>query len=100
MQHHSSQAPTSQGPTRAEEAVRALRAGEAGERSLSTVDRLLQAADGGWPIAIGIVDGRGGLERRTVRIIAVEGGRAHARDAESGERISVLLHRLTLDLPA
>lgn len=100
VQHHSGQAPTPQGPTRAEEAVRALRAGEAGERPLSTVDRLLQAADGGWPIAIGIVDGRGGLERRTVRITAVEDGRAHALDAESGERISVLLHRLTLDLPA
>jgi hypothetical protein len=63
----------------------------------STVDQLLDAIAHEQSLRIGIVDGRGGTEHRTVLPVALEGGRLRARDVDGDREFTVLVHRVTLE---
>lgn len=78
------------------EAVGRIRAAEAGATDLSVTDRLLEAIAQESEIAIGIVDGRGGVVVKQVHALSLEGGRLRAREAGSPEEFTVLVHRVTL----
>jgi hypothetical protein len=79
------------------QAVARLRRAESGEGAPSTVDLLLEASAAGRSVSLGIVDGRGGIERLDAVPLAVEDGRLRARAAADGEEFTVLVHRVTLD---
>ncbi|MEE1651602.1 helicase-associated domain-containing protein [Brachybacterium sp. J144] len=78
------------------EAVARIRAAEEGQRDLSVTDRLLEAIAQGQELALGIVDGRGGVAVRQALPLSLEGGRLRARVPGSPEEFTVLVHRVTL----
>ena len=79
------------------EALTRIRAAEAGRLDeVSVPQRLLAAIADEREIQIGIVDGRGGTRVLRVKPLALEGGRLRARDGESGEEFTVLIHRVLL----
>ncbi|WP_193104904.1 helicase-associated domain-containing protein [Brachybacterium sp. FME24] len=80
----------------AAEAVARIRAAEDGAADLSVTDRLLDAIAQGSEIALGIVDGRGGVVVKQARPVSLEGGRLRAREAGRSEEFTVLVHRVTL----
>jgi hypothetical protein len=79
------------------EGVARLRRAEAGGGAPSTVDRLLEAAGTSRALELGIVDGRGGIERRRAVPLAVEDGRLRACGTEDGREFTVLVQRVSLD---
>ena len=78
------------------EAVARIREAEAGGADLSVTDRLLEAIAQGTSLALGIVDGRGGVVVKQAQPISLEGGRLRAREAGRDEEFTVLVHRVTL----
>ncbi|AXK47116.1 helicase-associated domain-containing protein [Brachybacterium saurashtrense] len=80
----------------AAEAVTRLRAADAGQTELSLTDRLLEAIAQEAEIELGIVDGRGGVVRKRVLPLSLEGGRLRARETGKDEELTVLVHRVTL----
>ncbi|WP_422116780.1 helicase-associated domain-containing protein [Brachybacterium sp. UNK5269] len=80
----------------AAEAVARIRAAEEGGGDLSVSDRLLDAISRSAEIALGIVDGRGGVAVKQVRPLSLEGGRLRARETGREEEFTVLVHRVTL----
>ncbi|MBK0332561.1 helicase-associated domain-containing protein [Brachybacterium sp. MASK1Z-5] len=93
-------APATPGPSallEPAEAVARLRRAESGEGAPSTVDLLLEASAAGRIMSLGIVDGRGGIERVDAVPLGVEDGRLRARAASDGEEFTVLVQRVTLD---
>ncbi|MFC7457259.1 helicase-associated domain-containing protein [Brachybacterium sp. GCM10030267] len=78
------------------EAVARIRAAEDGATDLTVTDRLLDAIAQGSEIALGIVDGRGGVVVKQARPVSLEGGRLRARETGRGEEFTVLVHRVTL----
>ncbi len=79
------------------EALARIRAAEAGRlEEVSVPQRLLAAIAEECEVQIGIVDGRGGTSVLWVAPLALEGGRLRARDVESGEEFTVLIHRVLL----
>ncbi|MCT2178045.1 helicase-associated domain-containing protein [Brachybacterium muris] len=78
------------------EAVARIREAEAGGEDLSVTDRLLDAIAQGTDLALGIVDGRGGVVVKQARPISLEGGRLRAREVGRAEEFTVLVHRVTL----
>lgn len=78
------------------EAVARIREAEAGDADLSVTDRLLEAIAQGTSLALGIVDGRGGVVVKQAQPISLEGGRLRAREAGRDEEFTVLVHRVTL----
>lgn len=78
-----------------DEAVARLRAADAGQREQSVSDRLLAAIAESAMLELGVVDGRGGVERRRAVPLALDGGRLRARD-DAGQEFTVLVHRVTL----
>ena len=50
----------------------------------------------GDEIALGVVDGRGGVVVKRARPLSLEGGRLRAREADRDEEFTVLVHRVTL----
>jgi hypothetical protein len=78
-------------------AARRIRQVDEGGRPPGTVDQLLDAIAHEQPIRIGIVDGRGGTEHRTVLPRALEGGRLRAREVPGEREFTVLVHRVTLE---
>ncbi|UQN29635.1 helicase-associated domain-containing protein [Brachybacterium kimchii] len=93
-------APAAPGPSallEPAEAVARLRRAESGEGAPSTVDLLLEASAAGRSVSLGIVDGRGGIERVDVVPLGVEDGRLRARASADDEEFTVLVQRVTLD---
>lgn len=80
----------------AAEAVARLRTAEEGGADLSVTDRLLDAIARSDVIALGIVDGRGGVVVKQAQPLSLEGGRLRAREAGRDEEFTVLVHRVTL----
>ncbi|OFT20193.1 helicase-associated domain-containing protein [Dermabacter sp. HMSC08H10] len=79
------------------EAVARIRAADSGRlEEVSVPQRLLAAIAEEREVQIGIVDGRGGTRVLQVEPLALEGGRLRARDGESGEEFTVLIHRVLL----
>lgn len=80
----------------AAEAVARLRAAEEGKADLTVTDRLLDAIARSEEVALGIVDGRGGVVVKQAQPLSLEGGRLRAREAGRDEEFTVLVHRVTL----
>lgn len=79
------------------EALARIRAADAGRlEEVSVPQRLLAAIANEREMQIGIVDGRGGTSVLWVAPLALEGGRLRAKDVESGEEFTVLIHRVLL----
>ena len=79
------------------EAVARIRAADSGRlEEVSVPQRLLAAIAEEREVQIGIVDGRGSTRVLRVEPLALEGGRLRARDVESGEEFTVLIHRVLL----
>lgn len=78
-------------------AAHRIRQVDEGSEPPGTVDQLLDAIAHEQPIRIGIVDGRGGTEHRTVLPLALEGGRLRAHDVDGDREFTVLVHRVTLE---